>query len=312
MEREKTNDYLISLLFIIIPTVLIIIGLIYFTYGPHGTKHGQYLNIPLFSGLLILLFGSIINKYNSYAKHIKIIGWIILAFFWSTLPNTLYYGEEGDFVNAFICIAGVYVLFYIAYHEWLSIKRNENVNCLNWMAGAAGISGLIYFGIELTPLELWLREVVANHSGALLNIFTGRVTVNEIFINYKSTTISIIFACTAVQSMVIFVGMIFPLTNVKIKKKIIGICVTVIPVYFLNLVRNAGVVYLTEIYGQEFFGTAHNVIGKGGSLIALIVLLLIVIKIIPEVFDEILSIADLYKRNGPLEQIAKKIIGRKK
>ena len=107
--------------------------------------------------------------------------------------------------------------------------------------------------------------------------------------------------------MVIFVGMILPLKNVNAKRKFYGLLVTVVPVYFLNLVRNALVVYLTGVYGHDFFPTAHNIIGKGGSLVALIILLVIVIKVIPEVFDEILGLADLYKGDGPLEQSFRKI-----
>jgi len=57
---------------------------------------------------------------------------------------------------------------------------------------------------------------------------------------------------------------------------------------------------------------AHNVIAKTGSLIAMIILLFIVIKIIPEIFNEIICLTDLYKRNGPLEKSIKKIFGRKK
>ena len=57
---------------------------------------------------------------------------------------------------------------------------------------------------------------------------------------------------------------------------------------------------------------AHNVIGKGGSLLALVILLFIVIKIVPEVFDEIINLTDIHKRNGPLENFIKKTVWRKK
>ena len=60
------------------------------------------------------------------------------------------------------------------------------------------------------------------------------------------------------------------------------------------------------------FYIAHNIIGKGGSLLALIILLFIVIKIVPELFDEIICLTDLPKRNGPLEKYFKKLIGEKK
>ena len=60
------------------------------------------------------------------------------------------------------------------------------------------------------------------------------------------------------------------------------------------------------------FSTAHNIIEKLGGLIALIILLLIVTKLIPELFDEILELTDLVKRKGPLEKYLSKFIGSKK
>ncbi len=64
------------------------------------------------------------------------------------------------------------------------------------------------------------------------------------------------------------------------------------------------ITYLVGVYGEDFFGVAHNIIGKGGSLVALVVLLLIIGRFIPEVFDEITSLMDLPKNNhGPLEEL---------
>ena len=70
--------------------------------------------------------------------------------------------------------------------------------------------------------------------------------------------------------------------------------------------RNAMVVFLV---GRDItdFNIAHNLLSKTGALVTLIVLLVIVIKIIPEIFDEIICLTDLYKRNGPLEQSFKRI-----
>jgi len=300
MEKFSTSDKIVASLFFIIPLILVIIGIFLFNY-PLSEDTKLYLEIPLFSSLIILLIG-FLNKKQGLNNKIKIIGWSLFAFFWSTQPNTLYFGEDGDLVNASLAVIGVFVLFYFAYHEWLSIKNKEKIDCINWASGVAAISGIIYFGIELTPLAMWLREVVAAQSAYLLNIFTGEVILEGVNISYKVAHIELIFACTGVQSMVLFVGMILPLTNANLNKKIYGLLVTVVPIYFLNLVRNAFVIYLTGEYGPEFFGTAHNVIGKGGSLIALVVLLFIVIKIIPEVFDEIICLTDIYKRKGPLEQ----------
>ena len=304
MEGKK-----LTLIFIILPTIFVITGLLFFPYTPEWQEglREQLIPIPLFLSLT-LLFGGIVSRKDEIRSKLKMTGWGLFAFFWSTKINTLYWAEGEDFVNAAFCIIGVYVLFYLAYHEWLSIKRKENIECLNWAAGAATVAGFIYFTVELTPLAIWLREVVAMQSGWLLNLFTGDVSVEGIFIRHGTAVIRIIFACTAVQSMVLFVGMILPLKNVETKRKICGLLITIVPVYFLNLVRNALITYLVAVNGNEFFGMAHNVIGKGGSLIALVILIYIVAKMLPEVFDQIFAIADLPKRNGPLE----KLIWRKK
>ena len=310
MEREKYIEGTIASLFIIIPTVFIIIGLLFFPF-PIKEEMKTLLPIPLFVGLILLGTGFLLKR-EGVSNKLKIIGWGVFAFYWSTLPNTLYFGEGNDLVNAFLCISGVYVLFYLAYHEWISMRRKEILGCLNWIAGASAIAGIIYFVIELTPLAPWLIETVAIHSGWLLNIFIGNVSVRNVGIFYNgSQVVRIIFACTAVQSMVIFIGMILPLAKVDFKRKIYGIIITIVPIYFLNLMRNALITYLVKDDPNLFF-MAHNVIGKGGSLLALIVLLFIVTKIVPEIFNEIIDLTDLYKRNGPLERFIKKIVWRTK
>ncbi len=313
MERNRNPVNTLAFLFILVPIVFAIIGVIFFPYidSEETSPTLTISSIPLFTSLILLLIGLLYHRERTAGK-IKIIGWVLFALFWSTQINSLYFGGDGDIVNLFLCIVGIFVLFYLAYHEWLSLIRKEKISCLNWAAGAAAIAGLIYFVVEKTPLEMWLREVVAAQSGALLNFFTEGVVVDGIHIGYNLAHIEIIFACTAVQSMVIFVGMILPLAGVNKKRKLYGLLVTVVPVYFLNLIRNALVTFLVGKNGPSFFGTAHNVIGKGGSLIALIILLFVVIKIVPEVFDEIICLTDLPKRNGPIEGFVNKITWGKK
>jgi archaeosortase A (PGF-CTERM-specific) len=309
MERTSNSEGNIAWLFLIVPTILIILGALYFQY-PISDETRTIISIPLFISLILLAVGFFLK--GKFANNLKIVGWIIFGFFWSTKINELYFGVDGDIVNAFLCIVGSYVLFYVAYHEWLSLKRKEQLDCLNWFAGVASLAGLIYFIVELTPLAPWLIETVAAHSGWLLNLFIGTVEVYGPNIHIDGVfVVNIIFACTAMQSMVIFVGMILPLKKVSLNKKFYGLLATVVPVYFLNMVRNGLISYLLAEDITSFY-IAHNIIGKGGSLIALAILLLIVIKIIPEVFDEIICLADIYKRNGPLEKTFGKIFGRKK
>jgi archaeosortase A (PGF-CTERM-specific) len=310
--KNATESQGIAFLFLLIPTIMLIIGYYIYPYDSDPDRLAtKLLQIPIFLSLILLGIGFLIKK-EGIGNKIKILGWMVFAFFWSTQPVSLYISEGGDVVNAAICIIGVYVLSYLAYHEWLSLKRNENIGCLNWIAGASCIAGLVYYVIERTALQGWMIEVTAHQSAWVLNAITGDGIAegNGIFFN-GHYVVTIIFACTAIQAMAIFIGMIGVIPKVDIKRRICGLLVTLIPIYILNHFRNALVVFLV---GNKItdFNIAHNYLSKTGSLLTLIILLFIVIKIIPEIFDEIICLTDLYKRNGPLEKFAKKIIGRKK
>jgi archaeosortase A len=308
--NQKKESIIIASLFILIPTIFLVTWYYFFPYDL-SSSISFFLQMPMFLGLIFLLVGFFIKKIP-LGNILKILGWIIFAFYWAAQPSTLYFGEEGDIFNAAVCVIGVYVLFYIAYHEWLSIERNKNVSCLNWIAGASGIAGLIYFVIERTFIADLLIKEVAWESASVLNLIVGNSYANgDVIFLDGSYVVTIIFACTAIQSMVIFVGMIGALPKIDIKRKIIGLLITVVPIYVLNLFRNALVTFLV---GRNItdFNMAHNVISKAGSLAALIILLLIVVKIIPEVLNEILCLVDLHKRNGPIEKSIKSVFGRKK
>jgi archaeosortase A len=306
-EKLSSEDYQSSL-FIILPILYIILAFTIFTY-PLNPLIIAFLPIPLFLGLIFLIMGSFLKNQRNGSR-IRMIGWMVFSAYWATQPQTLYFAEQQDLINALICIIGIFVLCYFAYREWFSLKTDDYEASLQWIAGASALAGFIYFLFELTPLSTILIDIVAVQSGLLLNLFTGEVIVNPPFLAYKTAYIRIIFACTAVQSMVIFIGMILPLPNVELKRKVQGILITVVPVYFLNLIRNALITYLVGIYGNDFFSIAHNYIGKGGSLLALIVILFFVVKYVPEVFDHILALTDLPKKQGPIERMLSKILRR--
>lgn len=312
MERSsEIKNRWVVLSYFLIPTVMLMVGYLLFPYPP-STFARQMSFIPLFLGLIFLGIGFFYKKKNT-ASWLKILGWCMFTFFWATMPSFLYFSEGGDVFNAAVCIIGVYVLLYLAYHEWLSIKRNEQISCLNWIAGGTFLAGIIYFTIEngiIPGLSTWLIETVAAHTTDLLHLVGLNVSRMGDLIIFNNLPITIIFACTAIQSMVLFVGMIGPLPRVSLKRKVLGLLATIVPIYFLNLIRNAGVVYMVGS-GMTSFEIAHNVVGKLGSLLALILLLFITFKIVPELYDEIIGIIDLPKRKGPVELFVRRVLGKK-
>ena len=307
---EKNNG-LAVLSFFLIPTAMLIVGYVLFPYPPSSLAR-QPSFIPLFLGLIFLGIGFFYPRKNT-ASVLKIIGWLLFAFFWATMPAFLYYSESGDVFNGAVCVIGVYVLIYMAYHEWLSFKRDNYVSYLNWIAGGTFLAGIIYFTIEngvIPGLQEWLIENVAAQTADVLHLFGINAMRSQDLIMYNNMPVTIIFACTAIQSIVLFVGMIGALSQVNLKRKALALLVTVVPIYFLNLIRNASVVYMVGS-GMVSFEIAHNVIGKTGSLLALIVLLFITFKIVPEMYDEIVGIINLTKRKGPVELFLGRLMGKK-
>ncbi|MFH1101453.1 MAG: archaeosortase A [Methanobacteriota archaeon] len=223
-KSSQINDTTIVGVFFLIPTIMLLFGYFVFPYPqPEPTILVTY--SLLFLGLLLLGIGYL-KKDNITASKSKIAGWVLFSSFWATYPHHLYYSEGGDIFNAAVCIIGVYVLFYLAYQEWLSIQKKEYPASLNWIAGGTFLAGIIYFTIDIgvfPQLKTTLIEIVASHSTMVLNLFNLHATNQGSIIKYAGTTITIIFACTAIQSMVLFVGMIGALhTNMKKKNSLVS------------------------------------------------------------------------------------------
>jgi len=314
MDQKETasNDNIVFFIFLLVPTIMLIVGYFLFPCSSSPDEH-PLVYIPLFLGLVFLGFGFLL-KDKKLGSKLKISGWMLFSFFWALLPRFLYDSEGGDIFNAVVCIIGVYILIYMAYHEWLSIQRKNHPLCLNWIAGGTFFAGIMYFTIDSSifpELKTGLIELVAAQSAGVLQLFGLEAYREGSLIVYNGVPITIIFACTAVQSMVLFVGMIGALQGISMKRRLTALAATVIPIYFLNLIRNAGVVYMV---GADItsFEMAHNVIAKAGSLIALIALLFLTFKIVPELYDEILCIFDLPKRKGPVENFFAKFLGKTK
>jgi archaeosortase A (PGF-CTERM-specific) len=309
-EPKIATKVLPILMFFLLPTVMLLVGFVLFPFPPLllATRLSY---IPLFIGLVLLGVGFLWKKKDT-GSSVKSVGWVLFAAFWSTMPSFLYLSEDGDIFNAVVCVIGVYVLVYLAYHEWLSRKKSDYPIALNWIAGATFLAGIIYFSFEIgvPGLKNWFIDVVAAQSTDLLHLFGVNATRVGSVVVFNNVPISIIFACTAIQSMVLFIGMIGAIASAKPRRKALGLFTTVIPIYFLNLIRNAGVVYMVGS-GLVPFDIAHNVIGKIGSLLALILLLFITFKIVPELYDEILGIIDLPRRRGPLEDFIARLLGKK-
>lgn len=112
--------------------------------------------------------------------------------------------------------------------------------------------------------------------------------------------VSIILACTAIQSIMLFVGLFFG-TEASLKRKVIFSLGIGALIYVLNLFRNTMIIWF---YGLGFtsFWFIHDIIGKGLSLAALVGIAAICFRKFPEFFDSLGSVLDMVHRDGPIER----------
>ncbi len=112
--------------------------------------------------------------------------------------------------------------------------------------------------------------------------------------------VSIILACTALQSIMLFVGL-FIGTTAPWRKRIAASVIVATVVYVLNLLRNTGIIWFYG-QGQASFWVMHDAVGKGGSLVAMVLIAFAAFAWFPEFLKELIGVLDLYHRDGPIER----------
>lgn len=260
----------------------------------------------------LLVIASLLPFRNKIKLPLAGISWLFFSIHWM-LQWKHYYDLE-DYVNVFLTIFASVFSIFIGY---IMIKKDkrlfgkingiDTLTSILMMTTAAAIGGLSYFLFsEIPSMNLWLISTVTDHTvwmGSLLGIMITRLDWNLIAVNgYK---VEIILACTAIESIALFIGLIASV-NAPYKRLASAFIVSVPVIYGLNLIRN---VFVVDAYGMMWFGDpeksfyiAHTIIAKIGSLIALFLVAYVVLKILPEIIDMIDGILNLvggiFKNDG--------------
>ncbi|MCK4747243.1 MAG: hypothetical protein KAT15_09415, partial [Bacteroidales bacterium] len=148
---------------------------------------------------------------------ITMAGWLLFGLFW--LLQIPHYLDHGEPVNAVYCVLGFPLFMFLMYHEHLSIQWGDDPASLPFMAGTVGMSAGMYFLIDTFPqvaaLFVWLT---AMETAGFLSMFGYEATAGGVFdedfvrvpvFHGEQRGISIILACTAIQSIVIFIAAIW-------------------------------------------------------------------------------------------------------
>jgi archaeosortase A (PGF-CTERM-specific) len=107
--------------------------------------------------------------------------------------------------------------------------------------------------------------------------------------------INFVLACTALQSLVVFIGAISVL-DIDWKRRLRALFLVVATIHILNLFRNAGLIWMHLTYatwefnGLSVFDFGHAYVARAVSLFAMFLMALIMFDILPELHKHILRI----------------------
>jgi archaeosortase A (PGF-CTERM-specific) len=239
----------------------------------------------LWISLLLLLVSALTKK-----SVLAVLGWALFAVFWLGQPS--HYLALEDYFNVFLALIASLLSFYMA---WIVLCKGFSSRACYWASYAAAVCGLIYFPFaQVELLKSGLIGFTALLTAKTLQIFHVPVTMESYNImTLNGRSVEIILACTAIESIALFSGVILSV-QASLRRKLTTLATSTIAIYILNIVRNGFVLmaYAWNWFGSDSFNIAHNLIAKFGSAIALLAISYIVFMLLPEllaVLDELAS-----------------------
>ena len=116
----------------------------------------------------------------------------------------------------------------------------------------------------------------------------------ELLVNGEPIYINFVLACTAIQSMIIFVGAISVL-DIDWRKRVRALFVALSLIHILNLFRNAGLIWLQMGYQEwrwmnlSIFEFGHAYAARFVSLGAMFLLALVLFEMLPQMHRNVLG-----------------------
>lgn len=276
----------------------------------------EFLDILLWISLLVLVAGAVLPK--KYGYKVAALGWVLFGLRWG-LSTPGFYFVEHNILYTVLCILSIPLTLYTAF---LMVKDQRE--SLMVITKSVAISSIFYFPFAYFPwLGDWLIGVTTAITLSVLNALGEPAVAGGNIITLHGYKVEIILACTAVQSMAIFVGVVGCI-KASADRTFKAFLISVPVIYVLNLVRN---VFVISAYGNQWFQLfpdtiiswtgesvdyasffwAHNIFAEAGSLIALVIISYAVISLLPETLVYLQDVAKLIRP----ENIKKSLRGEK-
>jgi len=261
--------------------------------------------------------------------HVAQVGWILVGVYFFT--DAWDYQAKGDIILTVMCLLALPITLGIA--KWESNVQDKKArSALFWARGAMAYAGGPYLLIAHVP---WLNVLAIWFVASQVALFyrlsgTGNIELGETWVQTSSGRvtwddwdgnkwfsaetigefpfqtelvmadgtfigINFVLACTALQSMVIFIGAISVL-DLDWRRRIRAILFTIPVIHVLNVFRNVGLIWMHQtytswsFYGMSVFEFGHNYAARFVSLFAMFFMALIMFEILPELHRHIVRL----------------------
>ncbi|HIH69324.1 MAG TPA: archaeosortase A [Methermicoccus shengliensis] len=231
-------------------------------------------------------------------------GWWAFCVHWLLQPS--HYAAIADWYNVVVTLGAAALCALIGY-LMLSFYRGSpalSERALLTLTRASAIGGMVYFPFaQLDTLQSMLEMEVASQTVWLVGALGhAALLLPPSHIVVQGFDIEIVLACTAIESIALFTGLILA-TDAAGRRKLMALLASVPVIYVLNLFRNAFVVIATGYLWfssdpYESFYVAHAVLAKVGSTLALVAIAYVVLWLLPELLDVIDEFVSLLRRRG--------------
>jgi len=267
-------------------------------------------------------------------------GWIGIGIYF--FIGTQHYIEISDPLLVLMSVAALPVC--TAYAGWEAVlwKRGENIDSVDWLRGAVFWSAMPYLAIQHIPVlnaavvwfTAWNTSLFLQWTGAgdihlgqmMVDLGTTSVAWDDWegsrwlltsslgdggfyvpMINSDGTEINIgfILGCSALQSMIVFVGAIVAVQSAPWIRRLRALAITIPLIHILNVFRNAGIIWMHieyqgtwELMGINIFDFGHAYAAKAVSLTAMFFIAIALFDLLPKLHDNVLSVLNPILKMG--------------
>ena len=288
--------------------------------------------LQLFLGISsVILLGFAHFNASKGGGILSVIGWPLIGFFfYLDIPH---YIEISDPVLIIMSAAGLPITIIIAIIEFNHHRKDIEDESIIWARGMISlgvgpyllIANIPYLNVAVVWITAWSANLFLGFSGIdgyTLGTIVVDTGVNDVIWSEWSgnrwilsedlgdagfniplirehdgvTEVGFVMACSAMQSMAVFVGALAAIRTAKFRRRIRAFIVTIPTIFVLNTFRNAGIVWLHSTYpnwellGVTMFDFAHSYASKVASLGAMFLMALVLFDLLPQMHSHILRL----------------------